>query len=391
MSKHDEMIQSLASETLKNIIEANSSVVSQLGINEAELQRMFESIAIQVGGNMLSEMDRDCDRAKQIVVNESAKGKADLKASFDAIVKDIKKMVSKEISSRVPQIVKFEYRGKMSTPKGLIHKDAKKVAKLVTTCKYMFMAGPTGSGKSVMFRSVAEIISYKFYDMSLGPSSDETSFFGYCGATGDYYATMLRKCLDYCNDNPKKGAVFCFDEIDAGSAEALVSLNGVLGNQSVTFPDGNEVKIPDNFIAVATANTFGTGATMEYCGRSMIDSATMNRFGTRLWVDYDKQLERDIVAQSHGVHEEVDRWVDHCNHCRQICMDNKFKVVISTRNIVEGAKLVASNEWTIQEAMELTFLFGIDDAIRSKLKYKAPRMSPKYSDDCLDPDCALDL
>ena len=71
-------------------------------------------------------------------------------------------------------------------------------------------------------------------------------------------------------------------------------LNSALANGSCAFADGM-VKRHEDFILIATANTFGNGANAQYVGRNQLDSATLDRFVTIEW-GYDEELEMAIAS-----------------------------------------------------------------------------------------------
>ena len=100
----------------------------------------------------------------------------------------------------------------------------------------------------------------------------------------------------------KEGGIFLLDEMDACSEVALLSINNALTNDTIVFPNGEVVKRGDNFVVFGTANTYGTGATLEYCGRTKLDDATLNRFATE-YADYRAELE---LAKAFGNKELVD-------------------------------------------------------------------------------------
>ena len=92
------------------------------------------------------------------------------------------------------------------------------------------------------------------------------------------------------------------DEMDACSEVALLSINNALTNDTIVFPNGEVVKRGENFVVFGTANTYGTGATLEYCGRTKLDDATLNRFATE-YADYCEEIE---LAKAFGNHALVD-------------------------------------------------------------------------------------
>ena len=123
-----------------------------------------------------------------------------------------------------------------------------------------------------------------FYTMNRIQNSFDLT--GYNDANGKYVSTQFYDA--YVN-----GGIFFFDEIDASSPEALVTINTALAQGYMAFPNGL-VKMHPDFKVVAAGNTFGKGANRQYCGRNSLDSATLDRFMIIEW-DYDRELEAKII------------------------------------------------------------------------------------------------
>src|SRR5215217_6156820 len=86
------------------------------------------------------------------------------------------------------------------------------------------------------------------------------------------------------------------DEIDAGNANVIIQVNAALSNGYCSFPDGM-VQRHDDFIFLASANTFGDGASRQYVGRNQLDAATLDRFTTLVW-EIDEELEEIMAGGS---------------------------------------------------------------------------------------------
>ncbi len=147
----------------------------------------------------------------------------------------------------------------------------------------IMLVGPAGSGKNVIVQQVADALGVKM--RYINNASDEFKLTGYMDAGGVYHGTEF---YDACVE----GGVFFLDEIDASDANALIILNSVLANHYMTFPHKHIDVNPDLRIITA-ANTFGTGADLDYVGRNTLDAATLDRFDI-ISVDYDRTLERHL-------------------------------------------------------------------------------------------------
>ena len=147
----------------------------------------------------------------------------------------------------------------------------------------IMLVGPAGSGKNVIVQQVADALGVKM--RYINNASDEFKLTGYMDAGGVYHGTEF---YDACVE----GGIFFLDEIDASDANALIILNSVLANHYMTFPHKHIDVNPDLRIITA-ANTFGTGADLDYVGRNILDAATLDRFDI-ISVDYDRTLERHL-------------------------------------------------------------------------------------------------
>lgn len=166
---------------------------------------------------------------------------------------------------------------------GVAHEIFQEVLEWVEDKVNVYIYGPAGSGKSHIGFQVAEALGIPFGAMSFSNQSLESKLFGQINPlTGEYMPTEFYRIYS-------GGGVFMLDEADNASANLLNALNMALANDSASFPTGMVKKHPD-FICIATANTFGNGATEEYVGRNPLDGAGKNRY-ISMFAGYDKNLE----------------------------------------------------------------------------------------------------
>lgn len=150
------------------------------------------------------------------------------------------------------------------------------------------LVGPAGSGKTTACHRAAEALTKDFRMIACGPIPQEAALIGYMDAVGKYVRTPLR-------DAYEQGGVFLFDELDAAHPGTVVKLNALLANDVYTFPDGECMRRHADFIPVAAANTFGTGADRQYVGRNQLDAATLDRFFVLEW-GYDWQFTLQLAG-----------------------------------------------------------------------------------------------
>lgn len=210
---------------------------------------------------------------------------------------------------------------------GVQHQQFENLLKTVEAGLSPFVVGPAGTGKTHAAEAVANALDLKFYSISVGIQTSKSDLQGYMTATGDYIRTQFREAYEH-------GGVFLLDEADAGNSNVLILLNAALSNGYMAFPDGM-VKAHKDFRMIATANTFGHGASRQYVGRNQLDAATLDRFVTIFW-PIDERVEAMLAGD-----QKV--WLNVVRAVRKRAIDDlELRVVISPRATQRGATLLAS-------------------------------------------------
>lgn len=210
------------------------------------------------------------------------------------------------------------------------------------TCINVWLAGPTGSGKTYAAEQAALALGVPFYfNGALGMSHE---VLGFVDGSGHYHTTPFRQAFEH-------GGVYLFDECDASDNSALLPLNAALANGSCSFPDSaTPIKRHADFRCIAAANTFGQGATAEFIGRARLDAAFLSRFAVKLHWTYDDKLEQDICGNK--------AWAIRVQNARKAAAAAGLKIVIDPRHSFAGAALIA-NGATSDEAANDTYLSGL--------------------------------
>jgi hypothetical protein len=219
-----------------------------------------------------------------------------------------------------------------------------------------------------MAENIAEHLKLKFYAISVCSQSSEYLLKGYYDANGHYVKSQFREAYE-------NGGVFLIDEIDAGNPNIVACLNGALSNHVCSFPDGM-VRKHDDFVLVAAANTFGTGASREYVGRNSLDAATLDRFAF-VEMAYDEGLEYSMVGDNtHGSPKlgllngdgyNGFEWVAYVLKVRKAIAKIGLKTVVSPRASKMGALMLAAgigSEWV----KRMLIFKGLDAASVEKLR-----------------------
>jgi len=233
---------------------------------------------------------------------------------------------------------------------GAQHKDFDTLLTMVCTGVPVYMVGPSGSGKTHAAEAVAKALGLTYHCQSVSQQTTVSYLLGYMDANGNYITTEFRKAYE-------NGGVFMLDEIDAGNSNVLLVLNSALANNSCAFADGM-IKRHDDFRLIAAGNTFGRGADRQYVGRCQLDESSLKRFASLVW-DYDEDLERAISG-------DID-WTVYVQSTRRAAAELQLRVVISPRQSIQGALLLAAG--LDRSIVEESVLFaGMDADTVSKLK-----------------------
>lgn len=197
------------------------------------------------------------------------------------------------------------------------------------------LVGPAGTGKSHIAQQCATLLGLEFAALSCGQLPQDYKLEGYPEVDGWKESDFVRLF--------RLGGVFCLDEIDNSHPATLTVLNTALSN-GFMFVNGERVNRHPEFRLVATANTFGMGATAQYVGRSPLDFATVNRF-RRITVGYDPRVERmqcDRIADRFGIAAEVvDKWIAAWHMIRRNIDARSFQMSATSRGLTEGLALIA--------------------------------------------------
>ncbi|RYC66367.1 AAA family ATPase [Spirosoma sordidisoli] len=231
---------------------------------------------------------------------------------------------------------------------GAVHPAFKKVLGLAAQRIPAFLVGPAGSGKSTLCKQVSKALGLPFYAQSVCAQTPESKLLGYMSATGGYVTTIFREAY-------QNGGVFLLDEVDAGNPNVLAVLNAALSNGFCSFADGMVDQHPD-FICVAAANTYGTGANVQYVGRNPLDGAFLDRF-FYVNMPYDEALETAITGAS--------KWTEFVQQVRAELTGER--VIISPRASIYGAKCIAAG-MDPAEVCEGLLIKGNDAAITARIR-----------------------
>lgn len=268
------------------------------------------------------------------------------KRVINEIVSEATKRI--EIEDVRPRAIEIYHNGTLekTLENELYHQEFETIYKLIRIGLPVMLIGPTGSGKSVCAGQVAKALDMPMYYTN--NASEEYKLLGFTDAHGKYKETQFYKAF-------KDGGLFFLDEIDNSHPSALLSLNSAIGattngNIYMAFEDGKYTQAHPNFRIIAAANTWGNGANRMYCGRSELDSASLDRF-IQIYFDYDPKIEKSIIKD--------DELLQFFWNFRRIISDCGIRHTVTTRNIDYASKLKEAG-FTIEQILLYTIIKELD-------------------------------
>lgn len=264
----------------------------------------------------------------------------------DEIVREATKRV--KVEDARPRVIQIYNNGSLEKELGkeLYHEKFETIYRLIRAGLPVMLIGPTGSGKSMCAGQVAKALDMPMYYTN--NASEEYKLLGFTDAHGKYKETQFYKAF-------KNGGLFFLDEIDNSHPSALLSLNSAIGATNnggiyMAFEDGEYTEAHPNFRIIAAANTWGNGANRMYCGRSELDSASLDRF-IQVYFDYDPKIEKAVIDDDELLHYF---W-----NFRRIISDCGIRHTVTTRNI-DYARRLKEAGFSTEEILLYTVIKELD-------------------------------
>lgn len=230
----------------------------------------------------------------------------------------------------------------------------------------IMLVGPAGCGKTHVAKLIADSLKLEFGSLSCSAGMSETHLLG--RSTPDFHEGKAKFQGTEFLRIYENGGVFLLDEVDAADANLLLAANSALANDYCNVP--NRPSKPrairhDNFIMIATANTYGRGATRVYAGRNQLDEATLDRFrvGT-VEMGYDRTVEEQQCP--------VPEIREHLWKVRDKIEAAGLRRVLSTRFLKQAAKMHKGAGWSLEKIVNV-FFNGWSEDEKSKAYVALPR------------------
>ena len=269
---------------------------------------------------------------------------------------------------------------------GVRHANYAALLRALRSGNNVWLYGPPGTGKTTAGEQVAQDLGLKLYPVSCGPQTGEAKLTGYSDAHGRAVRTAIREAFEH-------GGLLLIDEIDAASPAVLVTINSVLANRFVGFPDGTVERHPD-FKVIAGANTVGQGGNRKLVGRNQLDEASLDRFVVLLW-----QTDPAILASQARVPAEALRFLPkpavvgfapHSDVEKSVCkyaelaarivaavgqLGDGVRLSAGGRCVLNGVSLIRDGGFSVDDTLDACIWKYCDRDTRSKVEAVAKSLS----------------
>jgi cobaltochelatase CobS len=231
--------------------------------------------------------------------------------------------------------------------------------------------GPTGAGKSSLIEQLCAITKRPFIRVNCTGDMDSSMIFGQLTAkdgSTHWVDGAVTEAVKY-------GAVFAWDEWDVTPPEISMGLQWLLEDEGKLFlkemPGSTKDKqvIPhQHFRLVAIGNTQGQGdETGAHAGTNVQNSATLDRFGTAVYVGYLKpEVEEKMILNKWGssiTPKATKELVKLANLIRQGYQAGQFNLTISPRSLFSICKKLSYGS-TLRSAYTVVYLNKLNETQR---------------------------
>lgn len=307
-------------------------------------------------------------RAVEIVVNgldearvpkkaRSTKGGIE-QAIMDVIIERLDEIEAKMQPKIIDRVITIRDTVEFTAPEGEVYpEEFDHILRLASQRVNTLLIGPTGCGKTYLAGKIAEHLGLRFASVSVTLGMSKSDIMGYLLPTGKGGAFEYVYSLFV--DMYENGGVFLIDEMDNGDPNILGQFNQALANGEFYLPQRKEkhrVVRHEDFVCVAAANTYGTGADAIYVGRNQLDGATLDRFATgQVELEYSEKVEESLV------HKDVFEWG---KAVRKGIAELKLLRNMSTRTMIDMTKMRLAYDYGPEDFSNMLFTGWSADEIR---------------------------
>lgn len=299
----------------------------------------------------------------------------------------VRKLEARPVNSGVVEIRINKPDGKVKKLKAVLPEVFPHILDLAQARRNILLVGPAGCGKSHVSKLVADSLGLRFGAVNCTSGMSETHLLGrgtpnITDGKTRFQTTDFLRCYE-------EGGVFLMDEIDGADPNLLLAFNTATSNDYCNVPNRATKPIAvrhEDFILIATANTYGRGANRMYAGRNQLDEATLDRFriGT-VEMSFDAGIESSFKLEDDGlawtppedyqdnyVERYAKQFADLGYDLRSTLQYIRYKIeqaktlrrLMSTRFIRDAIIMRQSADWTTQKILEVYFQGWSEDELR---------------------------
>jgi len=257
----------------------------------------------------------------------------------DAVTKMVEAALNRArtVVIEIPSMPKARFTGKA-------HPILERVLTLIAAgVRFFMICGPAASGKSTVGKQVAMALQKKLTAIAMNETMAREELLGYRAPninTGEQKYTASAVVEGW-----ERGDVILFDEVDRANPNTLCGLNSI--EQLVLYvprsdaEGGSEAKLGEGGVVIATANTYGTGASRTYVGANQLDAAFLDRFWV-MEVGYDRDLEVEITGSPEAI--------DMITKARKYAEEKTIRRPLTTRMARRAVTDAAVSKISLREA-----------------------------------------
>jgi cobaltochelatase CobS len=228
--------------------------------------------------------------------------------------------------------------------------------------------GPTGAGKSSLIEELCARTYRPFVRINCTGDMDSSMIFGQLTAK-DGSTVWVDGAV---TEAVRHGAVFAWDEWDVTPPEISMGLQWLLEDNGKLFlkempgaTKDKQITPHEHFRLVAIGNTQGQGDdTGAHAGTNVQNSASLDRFGTTVYVDYlAASIEVSMLLKKYKgkiATKMATELVKLANLVRQGYKTGQLSLTVSPRALFNICKKVSVG-CTLQEAFSLSYLNKLND------------------------------
>ena len=231
--------------------------------------------------------------------------------------------------------------------------------------------GPTGAGKSSLIEQLCARTNRPFVRVNCTGDMDSSMIFGQLTAKDGstiWVDGAVTEAVRY-------GAVFAWDEWDVTPPEISMGLQWLLEDDGKLFlkempgtTADKQITPHKDFRIVAIGNTQGQGdETGAHAGTNVQNSATLDRFGTAVFVDYLPPLVEETMIYkkfsktiTRGAAKEL---IKLANLIRQGYKSSQLSLTVSPRSLFGMCRKVSVG-YSLRKAFTLVYLNKLNDTQR---------------------------